>query len=211
MSCEFNGAIQYWAWWERNRSFARFWQFARRACQDKDSPAKINNKKERDYLIRKIQGLSLDELALFCLDKVLTLSSIHITLLQVAIGSKHRGIFVGLALPQCWLHCWIIIVRITRIVAAGCCASHVIFWFFAQTLFLGIKSIKSIPRTLVDTIDTFRRSLLTPHVLSAFTVISNETRKYFAIRVCTGYYRVGHSPLLLYYELLVECIKFHKL
>ena len=30
-------------------------------------------KKERNYLIKKIQGLSLDELALFCLDKVLTL------------------------------------------------------------------------------------------------------------------------------------------
>ena len=53
---------------------------------------KSTMKKERDYLIRKIQGLSLDEFALFCLDKVLTLSSIHITLLQVVIGSKHRGI-----------------------------------------------------------------------------------------------------------------------
>ena len=106
---------------------------------------------------------------------------------------------------SCWLHCCrgIIIVHITRIPAAGCCASHVIFWFFAQTSFLGIKSIKSIPRTLIDTVDTFRRSPLTPHVLSAFTVISDETRKYFAIRVCTGYYRVGHSPLILYYELLL--------
>ena len=101
--CEFNGAIRYRAWWGRNRSFARFWRFARRASQDKDSPAKVNNEKERDYLIRKIQGLSLDELPLFCLDKVLTLSSIHITLSRVVIGSKHRGIrwgiFVGLALP----------------------------------------------------------------------------------------------------------------
>ena len=72
-----------------------------------------------------------------------------------------------------------------------------------RTLFLGVKSIKSIPRTLVDTVDTFRRSPLTPHMLSAFTLISDGTRKYFAIRVCTGYYRVGHSPLLLYYELLI--------
>ena len=29
-------------------------------------------RKERDYLIRKIQGLSLDELASFCLDKTRT-------------------------------------------------------------------------------------------------------------------------------------------
>ena len=49
-------------------------------------------KKGRDYLIRKIQGLSLDELASFCLDKVLTLSSIRITLSRVVIGSRHRGI-----------------------------------------------------------------------------------------------------------------------
>ena len=83
-------------------------------------------------------------------------------------------------------------------------APHVIFWFFAQTLFLGVKSIKSIPRTLIDTIDTFRGPPLTPYVLSAFTIISDDTRKYFAISVCTGYYRVGHSPLLLlYYELLI--------
>ena len=71
---------------------------------------------------------------------------------------------------------------------------------------LGVNSIKSIRRTLVDTVDIFRRQPLTPHVLSAFTLISDETRKYFAICVCTGYYRVGHSPLLLYYELLVKSI-----
>ena len=68
--------------------------------------------------------------------------------------------------------------------------------------FLDIKSIKLISRTLVDTVDTFRRPPLTPHVLSVFTVISDEKQKYFAIRVCTDYYRVGHSSLLLYYELL---------
>ena len=126
------------------------------------------------------------------------------------MGSKHRGIcwgiFVGLALPANF-HCWIIIVRIARIAAAGYCASHVIFWIFAQTSFLGVKSIKSISRTLVDTVDTFRRPPLTPHVLSAFTVISDETRKYFAISVSTGCYRVGHSPLLLYYELLISLMK----
>ena len=53
---------------------------------------KSTTKKERDYLIRKIQGLSLDELASFCLDKALTLSSIRITLSRIMIGSKHRGI-----------------------------------------------------------------------------------------------------------------------
>ena len=82
------------------------------------------------------------------------------------------------------------------------CISHHLLILRADIV-LGVKSIKSIPRTLVDTIDTFRRPVLTPHVLSAFTVISDETWKYFAIRVCTAYYRVGHSPLLLYYELLV--------
>ena len=53
---------------------------------------KSTTKKERDYLIRKIQGLSLDELTSFCLDKALTLSSIRITLSRIMIGSKHRGI-----------------------------------------------------------------------------------------------------------------------
>ena len=53
---------------------------------------KSTSKKERDYLIRKIQGLSLDELAPFCLDKVSTLSSIRVTLSRVVMGSKHRGI-----------------------------------------------------------------------------------------------------------------------
>ena len=59
----------------------------KKICQRKST-----TKKERDYLIRKIQGLSLDELASFCLDKVLTLSSICITLSRVVMGSKHRGI-----------------------------------------------------------------------------------------------------------------------
>ena len=59
---------------------------------------KINQQTKRkglfQYLIRKIQGLSLDELASFCFDKVLTLSSIHVTqtLSRVVMGSKHRGI-----------------------------------------------------------------------------------------------------------------------
>ena len=50
------------------------------------------------------------------------------------------------------------------------------------------------------------KSILLTHlegVLSTFTVISDETQKYFAIRVCRGYYRVGHSPLILYYKLLI--------
>ena len=34
-------------------------------------------------------------------------------------------------------------------------------------------------------------------------MVSDEMRKYFAIRVCTGYYKVGQSPLPLYYELLL--------
>ena len=55
----------------------------------------------------------------------------------------------------------------------------------------------------IDTVNTFGRPPLTLHVLSAFTVINDETRKYFAIYVCTAYYRVGHSPLILYYELLI--------
>ena len=56
----------------------------------------------------------------------------------------------------------------------------------------------------IDTVNTFGRPPLTPHMLSTFTVISDETWKYFAIRIYTGYYRVGHSPLILYYELLVS-------
>ena len=59
----------------------------------------------------------------------------------------------------------------------------------------------------IDIVNTFGRPPLIPHVLSTFTVISDETRKYFAIRICTGYYRVGHSPLYLYYELLIIYIE----
>ena len=81
--------------------------------------------------------------------------------------------------------------------------------FLHRHRFLGVKSIKSIPRTLVNTVDTFRRPPLTPHVLSVFTVISDETWKYFSICVCTGYYRVGHSPLLLYYELLILALRMY--
>ena len=53
----------------------------------------------------------------------------------------------------------------------------------------------------IDSVNTFGRPPLTPQVLNAFTVISDETQKYFATRVCTGYYRVGYSPPLLYNEL----------
>ena len=42
------------------------------------------------------------------------------------------------------------------------------------------------PSQEIDTVNTFGRQPLTPQVLSAFTVISDETQKYFAIRVCTG-------------------------
>ena len=38
----------------------------------------------------------------------------------------------------------------------------------------------------IDTVNTFGRQPLTPPVLSAFTIIGDETRKYFAIHVCTG-------------------------
>ena len=55
----------------------------------------------------------------------------------------------------------------------------------------------------IDNVNTFGRPPLTPHVLSTFMVISDEMRKYFAIHVCTGYYRVGHSPPILYYKLLI--------
>ena len=125
---------------------------------------KSTTKKERDYLIRKIQGLSLDELASFCLDKTWTKLIQH-------PNAKHRDIRWEIAIcwlcACCWLHYCrgIIIVRIARIPAAGCYASHVIFWLFAQTSFLGVKSIKLIPRTLIDTVDTFRRSPLTHQVL----------------------------------------------
>ena len=56
------------------------------------------------------------------------------------------------------------------------------------------------PSQEIDMVNTFGRQPLTPQVLSAFTVISDETWKYFAIRVYT---EVEYSPPLLYYELLV--------
>ena len=42
------------------------------------------------------------------------------------------------------------------------------------------------PSQEIDSVNTFGRQPLTPQVLSAFTVINGETRKYFAIRICTG-------------------------
>ena len=90
----------------------------------------------------------------------------------------------------------IVIVLIAKVAAAGCCAGHVSFWFFTQVSFFR-RYIHE-----VNTVNTFGRPPLTPHMLSMFTVISDETRKYFAIRVSTGYYRVGHSSFL-YYELLL--------
>ena len=63
------------------------------------------------------------------------------------------------------------------------------------------------PSQEIDPVNTliFEKPLLTPQVLSVFTVISDDMQKYFAIcvRVCTKYYRVGHSLILLYYEILL--------
>ena len=53
--------------------------------------------------------------------------------------------------------------------------------------FLGVASMKSILLAKNSILDTFGRLPLTPQVLSAFTMVSNEMWKYFAIRVCTGY------------------------
>ena len=65
-----------------------------------------------------------------------------------------------------------------------------------------MKSIK------ISSLHTFGRLPFTPNVLNAFTIYSDEMWKYFAIRVCTGYGKVGHSPLLLYYELLLALITY---
>ena len=124
------------------------------------------------------------------------LTAMCITLLQVVIGSKHRYLLRDIYWP-CRLSadfnaCRIVIVLIARVAAAGCCAGHVSFWFLVQVSFFR-RYIHEI-----DTVNTFGMPPLTPCVLSTFTVISDETRKYFAIRVCTGYYRVGHFPLILY-------------
>ena len=56
--------------------------------------ASENQQRKKKGLLDKKNSrfLSLDELASFCLNKVLTLSSICITLSPVIIGSKHKGI-----------------------------------------------------------------------------------------------------------------------
>ena len=72
--------------------------------------------------------------------------------------------------------------------------------FVASNLYQHISGL--FPSQEIDTVNTFGKPPLTPQVLSVFTVISDETQKYFAIHTCIGYYRVGHSPPLLYYKLL---------
>ena len=49
--------------------------------------------------------------------------------------------------------------------------------------------MKSIILAKISSFHTFDRLLFTPYVLSAFTTESEEMRKYFAIRACTGHYR----------------------
>ena len=49
---------------------------------------------------------------------------------------------------------------------------------------------------------TPRTMLSIPYMVSTFMVISKEKQNYFAINVCTGYYRVGVSLIVLHYELL---------
>ena len=119
---------------------------------------KINHEKERDCLIRKIRGLSVDELATFCLDKTRTKLTQHpnAAVKEFSLSFEPSQVY-----------------------------------FMASSLQLTFTKVCH----EIDTVNTFGRPPLTPHMLSTFTVISDETRKYFAIRVCTGYYRVGHSPL----------------
>ena len=71
--------------------------------------------------------------------------------------------------------------------------------FHASFVLIGMYGLKS----NINVFNTFGTISSIPYLLTTFMVISDETREYFAIRVSTGYYRVGHSPLLLYYELLL--------
>ena len=40
------------------------------------------------------------------------------------------------------------------------------------------------------------------HNMATLNMTPTKTRKYLTIRICIGYYRVGYSSPLLYYELL---------
>ena len=40
-------------------------------------------------------------------------------------------------------------------------------------------------------------------VLNEYSIYNINIREYFTLRVCTAYCIVGHSPLYIYYELLI--------
>ena len=56
--------------------------------------------------------------------------------------------------------------------------------------------------TYINIFNTFVTFSLTPYVLTAFMMISNEVWKYFEIHVCTVYFRAGHLPTHIHYKLL---------
>ena len=74
-------------------------------------------------------------------------------------------------------------------------------YFVASSLsskYTRIVSILGVFQSQEIAVNTSGRLPLIPQVLSTFMVISDEMQKYFAIHVCTGYYRVGYSPPLYY-------------
>ena len=70
--------------------------------------------------------------------------------------------------------------------------------------FLGVTSMKLILLTKNSSLDTFGKLPFTPYVLSASTIKSDKMQKYLVIYVCTFYCKVGRSPRLIYYKLLVK-------
>ena len=51
--------------------------------------------------------------------------------------------------------------------------------------------------------DNDTQHAINTRVLNEYSINNVNIRKYFTVRVCTAYCIVGHSPLYIYYELLV--------
>ena len=74
-----------------------------------------------------------------------------------------------------------------------------------------VSILRLLPSQEIVTVNTFGRQPLAPQVLSAFTVISDQMHKYSAIRICTGYYRVGYFPQLLVLPKAQKVLTFENL
>ena len=58
--------------------------------------------------------------------------------------------------------------------------------------------------------DNDTQHAINTRVLNEYSINNVNIREYFTLRVCTAYCIVGHSPLYIYYELLVQGYCYRK-